>query len=238
MHGLTRTVLVSAGLALCLLNDVATQAPSQGRFAQPVTITEAQASLLAAEANRLATQIGQTRQQLAPLEARGAWPAVAQALSTRTTTESRTVSATQERFLNLPGSNVQRQAAQTFFNDFVRRYSDLSRELTPFQPAIYPPVKDRAVELLEDNERAYRQVAASRSLTFTLEVRSVPSEAFVDYKRTGDSYQRHGRRTTATLENIEFAVWTVRATLGNKMEEQTHNPYRESNHILVFDLRP
>jgi len=38
--------------------------------------------------------------------------------------------------------------------------------------------------------------------------------------------------------DIEFAVWTVRATLGNKMEEQTHNPYRESNHILVFDLRP
>jgi hypothetical protein len=244
---LIRTAILGAVFALCF-QTVYSQEPIPVRFLEPVVISPAQADLLATEAKFLGERATKATLEVKTIEGKGGpkgdFAVLGKTLSGHTAKEAVAVDQTRARFLELSPSNLHRQAAQVFFDDIRRRYSGLSQdfkksgypEFSKFEPATYGKLRDRTFNLLDYNARAYKQVATAKSLTFDLTVRSAPGGAAVEFRREGDPYQKHFEPTNTTVTNLVYALWNVRATLGSsKPQEQTHDPYRATNHVVSFD---
>lgn len=237
--------LTGAISALTLVGVVAVSVgPSQSqaplalpRFPAPVIINVDQAAFLTKEAGNLQVRITDADKNLKTLESEQQIQKAAGLLWGRAESEALNVGFTRASFLKLAGNNTQqRQAADVFFGQFETQY----RQLSPPNPKVanatfFPGFRTRAINTFTDNARAYRAVAAARSLTFDLEVSSAPTGAVLSYRRPGDPYEKHPDPTNTTLRNLIYAVWTVRGEIpGRERQEKEHNPWREPNHVLVF----
>ena len=229
-------VFVTTALGVAMLSGVQTQGPPPVRYAQPVAISPAQGKLLKDELDQSRQRSSRMSARLKVLEAENVLSGLGETLSTRAAEEASAVAKTRAAFLKLAETAPQRQGAQAFFNHFQVRYTALSGDVKQLTSSSYKQMRDRTLQLIDENQRAYEVVAAKESLTFNLEVRSTPGGASLAYKRTGDPYESHDRPTETTIENLIYAIWTVQATLGSTRKEQTHDPYRASNHVLSFDL--
>lgn len=228
--------LLCMALAIVALQRTHAQGLPQARFAEPVTITPAQADLLRAEAQRLTGRVNEADQQMRSLEADRAFGTLKTVFMSRASAEIGAVSQARTAFTNLSQSDSQRQAAQVFFGDFITRYNAVSNRFTTLENVDYPVIRDNAVRVFDDNKLAYGLAAANQSLTFNLAVRSTPAGAAVSYRRTGDQYQDHNDPTNTRLANLVYAIWNVRARLGSQVQEKPHNPYQEADHVVSFDF--
>jgi hypothetical protein len=103
----------------------------------------------------------------------------------------------------------------------------------------YPLLAQPVLRAFEQNELAYTLVAETASLTFDLELRSVPAGAEISYKRRGDAYQQNPNPTNSVLRSLPYAIWIVRLQKsGYQVEEREHDPFREPNHVVIVELKP
>ena len=90
----------------------------------------------------------------------------------------------------------------------------------------------------EQNELAYQTVADAQSLVFNLDVQSVPEGATVCYHRRNDPCHQHPNETNSTIPALPYAIWIVHfEKAGYRPEDREHDPFRESNHVIVVELR-
>jgi hypothetical protein len=84
---------------------------------------------------------------------------------------------------------------------------------------------------------ALTSVMESRSLTFALDVSSTPAGGVIGYHRFAETYGPYQNATNATIPNLAYAVWTIKVSkTGFCDQEKEHNPIREFNHVVHFDL--
>lgn len=84
---------------------------------------------------------------------------------------------------------------------------------------------------------AYALVADKESLTFDLEVESTPPGATISYHRRGDPYKENPSPTNAVINDLPYAIWIVRFQMpGYQEKEIEHDPFRERNHKMHWDL--
>lgn len=230
--------IISASIALALVPALQPML-AQGkpdRFAEPVTITDAQVNLLVTEARALGQRIADTRNRIQSLEADRAVNAQWNVLSERVQAELKQLPTTQAEFVRRSSNTTQGQAAEVFFDDLGRQYNDVVTTLKTFNAAQYPRARDRTFGALEHQQLAYQTVGAQRSETFNLDVKSSPvGGGAVSFHRKGDPFKPHPDPTATTVKNLVYAVWTVRVTLsGQTVPDQDHDPLRDSNHSLLF----
>ena len=220
-------------------------------FKEPVRVTEKQRAFLRGEARKVKEHLDRTKKALSALEKPVKLkPGVIiknfvqnfgdlkTTLSSNVSTASDATREAQSQFNALSENEGQKQAGDVFFGDILGRYSQLSRDIDGLEEKSYPAVKKNTILALELNAKAYETVADAGAETFDLEVDSFPQDAAVSYKRKGDPYKDHPRPTNTTIENLVYAVWTVRARKqGFQDQEKLHDPFNEKNHVVHFDLK-
>jgi hypothetical protein len=148
---------------------------------------------------------------------------------------------TQENFQKLTSSEGSKQASNAFFSDLIGRYRTqeelLSNELDRDG---YRRSRSNTLLLLDYNYAAYKTVATQESLTFDLRVNSSPPNATISFKRDGDAtYTTEPSVTETEIKNLVYAVWFVHVELkGYAPQEKQHDAFRESQHVVSFDLYP
>lgn len=231
-------------LALALFLQIAPP-----HFKEPVKITEKQSVLLKAEAEKVRERLKNLRKGVGTLER----PAVfglkhenspqnyadlKATLVSSISAASEAASKTRGQFIDLSENEPQKQSAEVFFGDILARYAVVSHEIGFMDARSYSGVRDKTFNALELNALAYETVAAAGSDTFDLVVQSMPPIAGISYKREGESYTDNQDPTDTTISNLTYAVWTIRVQKpGYEDQEKTHDPYREKNHIVHFDLK-
>ena len=132
----------------------------------------------------------------------------------------------------------QRATADRFFSDVMAHYqSDEPKGIDDNEK--YQFAVNSTFQSLSYNYKALLTVADAKSLTFDLQITSVPQEGTISLKRKGDDYQTCSNRTNATVQNLTYAQWYVRVHVdGYEDQEQMHDPFREPNHVLQFVLKP
>jgi hypothetical protein len=166
------------------------------------------------------------------------------------------LTGTEQSFLEFVTDTKQKQAANIFFSDLHAAYqtalkitelkaSTQSATITNVayrqsQPSNYPAVAEAIFPAFEQNQIAYTVVADTGSLTFDLEVRSLPEGAKVTYGRRGDSsFQELQDPTDSTIRALPYAVWTVRFEKKDFVTVQRdHNALTERNHVMTVELTP
>jgi hypothetical protein len=228
--------------------------------------TSAEIAVNPSQAQLLRREAVQVQQRLRSLKAALAAGQEAQQITNtlrRSVQESiQSLDATASAFHQLATDKSQPREAQVFFTDLRFSYNDALDELSkraaldpeaPF-PSIrlvsldqrqskqrrdprYPLLAQPVIRALEQNELAYSLVAETGSLTFDLEVDSVPAGAEISYKRRGDDYQQHASPTNSVVKSLPYAVWIVRIQkAGYRVEELEHDPFREPNHVINVEL--
>lgn len=232
-----RILLMATVLSISFIAAISGQVVrSPGRFPEVVKINPGQRDLFLTEADKLRQRTNQVRQEVAALEAKQAYGAVFETVQARTRSEMDSLEQTQSSFSKQSTDTAQRQAGELFFGDLRRRYAEAATQAKGFQPAIYKPGAKPTLRVFDENVSAYTQVASSGSLTFNLQVKSAPPGAAVEYRRVGDPYARHNDPTATTLYNLVLAQWQLRATLDKTQQEKLHDPFREPDHVVVFDF--
>lgn len=240
MKGIVVLALSAAGLvALVLDGNPAAQAP-RSRFDSPVKISKEQVQLLNDEAGHVTARSRDLRSAPAAAAANvPPWLANSQQgrqkplpdrarIVNTIFSEKGNIERVGAKFISMAITPEQREAGTAFFGELAKLHARVDLPGDP-NAALWS-----AVGFLNLSAAAYSAVAASESLTFNLEVRSTPAEATVTYRRTGDPYQPHPDPTSTTLKNLLYAVWAVRAELKGKVQEKEHNPYVDSNHVVLF----
>jgi hypothetical protein len=163
------------------------------------------------------------------------------------------LSMTEKEFDDLTTTSSERADADVFFEDLHRTYGLTLRQL---QASLYrrstivsvafqkgAKTQDEALEgvvlrAFEHNELAYDVVADTQSLTFDLDVRTVPEGAKVSYGRRGDStFSPLQDETNSVIKALPYAIWLVRFVKeGFAPVEREHNPFTDKNHVLAVEL--
>jgi hypothetical protein len=201
---------------------------------KPVPINRDQIRIL----NNAATALDADRKTLiSRLSELGQTSKVKEALLDTVSHASVALRKTQSAFEAAAPSAQVLEASGIFFGDISPRYESAAGRLRDAQVNEYPSARANVLGLLDHNYRAYVVVATKGSLTFDLDVKSVPAGAAVSYKRQGSNY-RNAQQTNTTIPSLVYAIWIVRAQLdGYEEQEKEHDPFRERNHVVVFDLK-
>jgi hypothetical protein len=225
-----------------------------------VAVNPSQAQLL----RREAVQVQQRLRSLKAALASGQGAEQTTSTLRRSVQESvQSLDATASAFHQLATGKSQPPEAQVFFADLRVSYSDALDEVNrraaydgPEEPfpslrlvslvraqskrqraSTYPLLAQPVIRALEQNELAYSLVAETGSLTFDLEVNSVPAGAEISYKRRGDDYQQHPSPTNSVVKSLPYAIWMVRLQKpGYQVQELEHDPFREPNHVINVEL--
>jgi hypothetical protein len=227
-----------------------------------VSVRPSQVQLLRGEEMRLEAQVQTLKASVAgeqePLRA-----GTIRALRDRLEEELDSLKATESRFREL-GDNSQTAAAQVFFDDLRTGYTEVlaglsekkRKERSSIRESIvaaawppqtegeqhggrrYPLTALAVLRPFELNELAYRLVADTSSLTFSLEVNSNPEGATVFYGRRGDtSYKQHQNPTNSTIKSLPYAIWIVRFQKpGFRDKDVEFNPFVEPNRVITAIL--
>jgi hypothetical protein len=224
--------LVTGALGKCCSND--------RQCSKPIKITNNQVSVLRTAADVLNKRTSSVKFELAKLETKGPFDEAKSFLRSSVYESRKDLWSTRSAFEKYSKSARQREASNIFFGDLAIQYSQVDEILITVEKDEYQEIRERAFRLFEYNFLAYKAVAASQSLTFNLAVTSAPrKEASVYFRRKGEDYQKYSNNTDTTIPNLIYAVWYVRVELpGYESEEKQHDPYREPNHALYFDLKP
>lgn len=218
-----------------------------GVFPYPVKLTERQREFLSSSAETVNRHEKSLKTNLARLEPKASFNELKKLLLDTLTEARREVELNQESFTyrfipaRFTRSFIEEpdlEAARMFFGEILARYDRELETIKKSGQGDYAAIRDRTLQLLSINYQAYGIVTRSGDFTFNLEIASVPQGASISYKRKGDAdYTSDGSQTKTILQNLGYAVWFVRAGLpGYKEQEKAHDPFRESNHILTFEL--
>jgi hypothetical protein len=224
-----------------------------------IAVNPSQAQLL----RREAVQVQQRLRSLKAALASGQGADQITGTLSRSVQESiRSLDATASSFHQLATNKGQPREAQVYFADlrisYIEALDEVNRRaaLDPEAPfsfirlvsldqtqskqrrdSRYPLLAQPVIRALEQNELAYSLVAETGSLTFDLEVDSVPAGAEISYKRRGDDYQQHPSPTNSVVKSLPYAVWIIRIQkAGYRVEELEHDPFREPNHVINVEL--
>jgi hypothetical protein len=165
------------------------------------------------------------------------------------------LSMTEKEFMDLTTNSSERTNAAVFFEDLHRTYELTLRQLqislyrerailpVTFQRGAGPQgeaLEGTVLRAFEHNELAYDVVADTQSLTFDLDVRTIPEGATVSYGRRGDSTFRPLQdETNSVIKALPYAIWLVRFVKeGFAPVEREHNPFTDKNHVLAVELAP
>jgi hypothetical protein len=90
----------------------------------------------------------------------------------------------------------------------------------------------------ETNARAYALVADLKTLTFDLEVRSIPDGATISYSRRGDKkLTPHTSPTNSIVKGLPFAIWIFHFDKqGFKSRDIEFDPFTEPNLVMTIAL--
>jgi hypothetical protein len=223
-----------------------------------IEISLSQAQLLRSEAMHVQSQIQEVKAKLVGLDNLDA--EVANILSKNISQSLDSLASTESTFIRLGSEDAQKKTAEIFFDDLRKSYQDALAETrrdkdrvwthgslnrVSLQSVPHAADTDARYSLLalaglrafEQNELAYNVVADTRSLTFDLDVRSNPSDARVSYRRRGDTFTVNGDPTDTVIKKLPYAIWIVRfEKRGFKTQDREHDPFRESNHIVIVNL--
>jgi hypothetical protein len=224
-----------------------------------VLVNPSQIQLLRRETARLQTEIQTLKAAVADAQ-KASLPTVPATLRRQVQAEIISLRATQENFHKLSAQSPNAAAATVFFDDLATSYdevlSSLSTQkteadvkahvvLSAWRPpvagaiknATYPLAAQAVFRVFEQNELAYAIVADTESLTFDLEVETSPAGATVSYHRRGDPYKDNPSPTNSVIKDLPYAIWIVRFQMpGFQEKEIEHDPFREHNHKLHWDL--
>jgi hypothetical protein len=220
-----------------------------------VTINLSQSQLLRREAKKLQVRIADLKAAVIELETdKGTSGPLAKLLRTHVYDAMNALKVTQQNFEKLAARDEQKSASGIFFQDLRFSYERALAtigDLTPragmymrsfrFASLIgqgarpdYPILAQATLRVFEQNELAYKAVADSESLTFNLEVNSIPQGATISYFRRGDKPRQHTSPTNSTIHSLPYAIWILRFEMaGYRVEEREHDPFREPNSMSV-----
>jgi len=165
------------------------------------------------------------------------------------------LSMTEKEFVGLTTDSAELMNANVFFQDLHRTYELTLRQLqvTLHENSAILPVTLRSsptpqaealesvvLRAFEHNELAYDVVADTQSLTFDLDVRTVPEGAEVSYGRRGDSsFTPLQDKTNSVVKALPYAIWLIRFVKeGYVPVQREHNPFTDRNHVLDVELTP
>ncbi len=212
-----------------------------------------QTQLLRTEALRLQAQIQDLKGQI--LEHRSDTKLLG-LLRQSVITAIEALNGTEQEFTKLDNTSKSEEGARVFFGDLRTTYREADHELKAAdngrrhnllllaaapqaknEPSAYPLLAQAVLRAFEQNELAYNAVADAQSLTFSLEVSSVPKGATISYRRRGDDFKQASAPTDSTINALVFAIWIVRfEKSGFLTMEREHDPFREPNHVIHVEL--
>ena len=214
-----------------------------------ITLDLSQVQLLRREADNIRRRIRQLKSDLQTVTN----DSVARLLRLNLDNSVTALNLTESAFKDLVKSDTLRKTSEVFFGDLRLNYKSAitssqtsqRKGAVPFrQVVMLVPNEDSAVQaervlrVLEQNELAYNYAASASSLTFDLEVSSIPAGAEISYRRRGDNFQKHPSATNSTIKSLPLAIWIVRfQKKGFADVEREHDPFRESNHSIVVELK-
>lgn len=238
----TRIVILSVFLVCGTMAAATPQfdVSGSGRFAAPVRISAAQVELLNERAGALESLAANTRTKATDWASKSNLSEATYALHGGVTSATTAVESFKRDFderWDKGNSHDQRVAADIFFRGIEKNLKYADDFTNHYGLDKFSLAKDTTVGILNSTSAMFKAVADSGSLTFDLEVDSDPQDGDVSYKRTGDSYTPHPNQTNTTIQNLAYAVWTVRvAKSGYQPQEKQHDPFRERNHLMHFTL--
>ncbi len=214
-----------------------------------VTINLSQTQLLRTEAAKLQRQVQELKAMLASSprgdadtlgnavrDALAALDSTERSFRQLTTSSGKDAGATGVFFDDLRLSY--RDAQSTLRGEAAARKAAGGRLILAAQKTDYPPAAYAVLRSFEQNELAYTVVADAQSLVINLDVRSVPAGATVCYHRRNDPCHPHPDQTNSTIPALPYAIWVVHFEKpGYRPEDREHDPFRESNHVVVVELK-
>lgn len=225
--------MLAAALVLLLQVRVVT-------FEHPVKINREQVMLFTRRAQEVRELTRKTTLQLSATEKERNFSEFKDTLRRSVSVASNAVKMTSSVFTELSTNEEQKQAARVFFGDLTNLYTDVSEKISTLQPSDpsgYTTLRDATLWVLDHNALAYEVVARTELETFDLDVKSFPQDAVVSYRRRGDNY-RVDDQTDTTLRNLACAIWIIRVHKdGFQDQEKEHDPFRNSNHVVFFQLK-
>jgi hypothetical protein len=236
-------LLIVAG-SLSFLSPVG-QAPQRGvigpgQFASRVRINPGQARLFNDRAGSFEKLAASTRTDAESMVGKGNLPEATKILFGGLSRGKSAVESMKVEFEGLRSkedSPDQHLAAEHFFTGVTQNLNTADDVIKQYGMTKFSVASDATFTALNNAATVFKAVAGDESLTFDLDVNSVPQEGDVSYKRTGEPYTQHPKSTDTTIPNLEYAVWTVRVVkAGYQPQEKQHNPFREPNHVLHFTL--
>ncbi|GAC1631457.1 MAG: hypothetical protein NVS9B14_03320 [Candidatus Acidiferrum sp.] len=225
-----------------------------------ISITPSQAQLLRKAAVEVQGRFQTLKEALISMQSKPTHSEIAHLLVLRVREEMNFLAITEKKFRELSVSKTQLEPTEIFFEDLRTSYQEIESEINKIgrragsditvslarfpqepsarsQASVYPVLAQAAFRVFEQNELAYRVVADAGSLTFDLEVLSVPEGAAIAYRRRGDTYRDHPNATNFIIKALPYAIWTVRfGKPGYREIEREHDPFREPNHLLNVQL--
>lgn len=238
----TRIVILSAFLVWGTMIGAIPQfdVSGSGRFAAPVRISTAQVELLNERAGTIESLAANTRTKATVLASKSNLSEATYTLHggvTRATAAVESLKRDFEERGDKGDSRDHRVAADIFFGSIEKNLKYADDFTNQYGLDKFSIAKDTTVAALNSTSSLFKAVADSGSLTFDLEVDSDPQDGDVSYKRTGESYAPHPKQTNTTIQNLAYAVWTVRVVKsGYQPQEKQHDPFRERNHLMHFTL--
>lgn len=241
------------------VESVSFQVIQTGKFDLPtaakVSINLSQSQLLWREAANLQNKIQVLKAAISALPEGKHDVRVATILRQNVLDADKALEKTESEFLKLISTQSQEPTANIFFGDLHVTYRQAldrigaSSSWSPpdFAPRIqnvgqgarYPVLAEAVFRAFEQNELAYKVVADTGSLTFDLEVDTVPQGADVSYRRRGDSFAHLQNTTNSTIRSLPYAIWFVRfEKSGFRTEDREHDPFHEQNHVVNVELQP
>jgi hypothetical protein len=221
-----------------------------------VSVNPSQIQLLRREISRLQTDMQTLKGDVAELQEKSPGGEDG-TLIHQLQAEIGSVRETQGKFQSLDNPEIDKRAAEVFFDDLVACYQQViaafpasktkAQLKAPLIRVAWPPrspakvtytlAAQAAFWAIEQNELAYMLVADTESLTFDLEVSSAPEGATVSYHRRGDPYQYSPKPTESVVKALPFAIWLVRCQKDGYIDKEVeHDPFREHDHHVVVEL--
>ncbi len=239
---LRHMVMVVGSLACVAAMSAAPQREvrTPGQFATRVRINFAQVRLFNERAGIFEGLAASTRTEAESLAGKGNVAEATKVLYGGLSRGRATVESAKREFEGLRSkedSEDQRLAADGFFAGVTKNIDAADEVVKRYSMEKFSTASEATFVALNSTASVFKAVAGSESLTFDLEVDSVPQDGDVSYKRTGEPYTPYSKPTDTTIQNLEYAVWTVRVVkAGYQPQEKQHNPFREPNHVLHFTL--
>jgi len=223
-----------------------------------VTLVPSQTQLLRSEGIKLQRRISNLKAAVVKLEeSKAGADSLANLLRSRVRDEVVALEGTQRDFDKLI-TEKQKPVSTVFFGDLHSSYERALVQIDDFSHRAglavlafrlvsqdvqqdarpeYPLLAQATFRAFEQNELAYNTVADAQTLTFNLDVSSIPTGATVSYRRRGDQFQQASRPTDSTIKALPFAIWTIRFEKdGFRTVDREHDPFREPNHVVTVQL--